>query len=71
MVVCVFMVSVEVTACVPEIAGGCVTEHVGRFTAPDGPPPMTHANTTFPVKPLPGVIVMFEVAEAPAATVAV
>ena len=58
---CVFTVSVAVTACVPEIAGGCVAEQVGASTAPDGLEVVAQVSDTLPVNPPVGVIVTVEV----------
>jgi hypothetical protein len=68
---CVLSVSVEVTAPVPEIAAGCVTEQVGESVAPDGPEAIAHVSATVPVKPPLGVTVMVELVDAPCATDAV
>jgi hypothetical protein len=61
----VLMVSVAVTAAVPEMAAGAVTEHVGGSSAPTGLEVTAHVIATVPVKPPLGVIVMVELAVAP------
>lgn len=62
----VVMVSVAVTGCVPEMLGGCVTEHVGELIAAAGLLVRAHASVTVPAKAPLGVTVMGEVAFAPA-----
>jgi hypothetical protein len=56
-----------ITAELPAIGMAWLTEHVGASVAPDGPV-TTQLRVTMPVKPLAGVIVIFEVAVAPEAT---
>jgi hypothetical protein len=58
-------VRVAVTADVPEIAAGCVTEHVGSSLAPAGFDVRLQARVTLPAKPPLGVIVIVEVAGVP------
>ena len=53
------------TADVPEIAAGCVTEHVGMSVAPAGYDVKLQARATLPAKPPLGVIVIVEVAGVP------
>src|ERR1700760_2636745 len=60
------MVSVEVTGPVP-IAAGCVTVQVGGAVAPAGPFATAQVSATLPVNPPVGVMVRFDVAEAPGA----
>ena len=60
------MVRVEVAGCVPVMAAGWLTEQVGAV-APAGPLATAQASATLPVNPPPGVMVRFDVAEAPAA----
>ena len=67
MAVCVVTVSVAVAACVPEIAAGWLTEHVGGAAAPDAPLLTAHASATLPVNPPPGATVIVEVVEPPGA----
>jgi hypothetical protein len=57
----VLTVSVAVTAAVPEIAAGAVTEQVGISTAPAGLPVTAQVRATVPVKPPLGVIVTVDV----------
>jgi hypothetical protein len=57
----VLTVSVAVTAAVPTIAGGVVTEHVGASAPPAGPPVMAQLRVTLPVKLPLGVIVIVDV----------
>ena len=59
------MVIIEVTACVPEIAAGWVTEHVGASIPPGAMATTAHVSATVPVKPPLGVIVSVEVVELP------
>jgi len=59
------MVSVEVTAPVPEIAAGCVAEQVGILVAPVGLAVTAHVSATVPVNPPLGVTVIVEVALVP------
>ncbi len=61
------MVSMEVTGCVPEIAAGWLTMQVGALVAPAGPFETAHVSATLPVNPPLGVMVRFDVAEAPGA----
>jgi hypothetical protein len=61
-------VSVEVTAAVPVIEAGWLTEQVGASTVPAGPAPIVHPTATPPVNPPLGVIVTVDVVEAPGAT---
>jgi hypothetical protein len=61
----VLIVSVAVTAAVPEIAAGAVVEQVGALTAPAGRPLTTQVSSTVPVKPPAGVIVIIDVPLAP------
>jgi hypothetical protein len=63
----VLTVSVAVTAVVPTIAGGAVTEHVGASTPPMGPPATAQARDTLPAKPPLGLMVMVDVAFGPGA----
>ena len=60
----VLTVSVAVTAAVPFIAAGWVTEQTGGSTEPAGPVTV-HERTTLPVKPPLGVTVIVEVPIAP------
>ena len=67
----VVMVSVEVTAVVPEIAAGWEAVHVGGSMAPIGLEVIAQINATAPVNPPLGVIVIVEEALIPGdATVA-
>jgi hypothetical protein len=59
------MVSVAVTAAVPEMAAGMVAEQRGRSTAPDVLGATVHVSATLPVKPPLGVIVTVEVVGLP------
>jgi hypothetical protein len=59
------MVRAAVTAVVPVIAGGTVTEHVGASAPPTGPPVTAQVRDTLPVKPPLGLIVMVDVALGP------
>jgi hypothetical protein len=61
----VLTVRVAVTADVPEIAAGCVTEHVGISLAPAGYDVRLQARATLPAKPPLGVIVIVELAGVP------
>jgi hypothetical protein len=61
----VLTVSVALTACVPAMACGWLTEHVGGLTAPAGPA-TAQVRATVPVNPPLGVMVIIEVAFAPA-----
>lgn len=60
----VLTVSVAVTAVVPVIAAGWVTEQTGGSTEPAGPVTV-HERATLPVKPPLGVTVIVEVPVAP------
>lgn len=53
------------TAAVPVIEAGWLTEQVGASTAKDAPPPIAHATATPPVNPPLGVMVTVDVVEAP------
>ena len=64
-------VRVAVTAVVPVMAGGAVTVQVGRYCAPLGLDVTAQESATVPVYPPVGVTVMFEVAEAPGASLAI
>jgi hypothetical protein len=59
------MVRVDVTAAVPEMAGGALTEQVGISVVPEVPAVTAQVRTTVPVKPPLGVIVRVEVVELP------
>ena len=61
----VLTVSIAVTAAVPAIAGGAVTEQVGASTPPMGPPVTAQLRANVPLKPPPGVMVMVDVALGP------
>jgi hypothetical protein len=61
----VVTVRVAVTAEVPEIAAGCVREHVGRSVAPAGYDVRLQARATVPAKPPLGVIEIVELAGVP------
>jgi hypothetical protein len=63
-------VRVVVIADVPEIAAGCVTEHVGSSLAPAGLVVRLQARTTLPAKPPLGVIVIVELAGVPGTALA-
>lgn len=63
-----FTVSVAVTAVVPAIAGGAVTEQVGASVAPVGLVVTAQASATAPVKPPLGVTVIVDVAGVPGVT---
>ena len=67
----VLMVSVEVTAWVPEMAAGWETEQVGGATPPAGLLLIAQERETVPVNPPAGVIVMVEDAEPPAEMAAI
>ena len=56
------------TAVATDIAAGCVAVQVGSPTAPDPLAATVHVSATLPLKPLPGVIVMVEVAAPPGVT---
>jgi hypothetical protein len=58
------MVSIAVTAAVPVIAAGWVTEQTGGSTEPAGPVTV-HERATLPIKPPLGVTVIVEVPVAP------
>lgn len=60
--------SVAVTAAVPVIAGGVVTEQVGGSVAPVGLAVIEQASATAPVKPPLGVTVIVDVAGVPGVT---
>ena len=62
----VLTVSVVVTAVAPVIAGGDAVEHVGGSASPVGPPATEQLRATLPVNPPLGVIVIVDVADAPA-----
>ena len=64
-VVWVLMVRVDVTAVVPEMAGGALTEQVGISIAPEAPALTAQVSATVPVKPPLGVIVTVDVVEVP------
>ena len=70
-VACVLMVSVDVTAPVPEITAGMLAEQVGASIAPGTPATTAQVSATVPVKPPLGVIVSVEVAELPWTTAVV
>jgi len=61
----VLTVSVAVTAVVPVIAGGVVTEHVGTSAPPMGTPVTAQLRATVPLKPADGVMVIVDVALGP------
>lgn len=58
----VLIVTVAVTASLPEMAAGWLAEQVGGSTAPDGPPLTAHVIAKFPVNPPVGAIVIVEMA---------
>jgi hypothetical protein len=64
---CVLMVSVDVTAPMPEMAAGWEAEQVGASDVPDGLAVIAHASATLPVKPPLGVTVIVELVDAPCA----
>jgi hypothetical protein len=66
----VLTVRVAVTADVPEISAGCVTEHVGSSLAPAGLNVRLQARATLPAKPPLGVIVIVELAGVPGSAIA-
>ena len=59
------IVSVDVTAVVPEMAGAALTEQVGIALAPEVPALTAQPSATEPVKPPLGVIVRGAVVELP------
>lgn len=61
------MVRVDVTGCVPVIAGGSAIEHAGVSIAPAGPPLTAQENLMLPVNPSLGVTVITDVPFAPGA----
>jgi hypothetical protein len=59
------MVSIAVTAAVPEMAAGVVVVQAGTSTAPEVLAATAHVSATLPVKPPLGVMVTVEVVDSP------